>query len=74
MEAILRLEGPATAKLQIDENGPGARQLAQALDAKVEGGMYDALALCLWQVKEDESVNNLKEPQVETKFNVFEDW
>ena len=29
-------------------------RLAQALDAKVEGGMYDALALCVYQTKEDD--------------------
>jgi hypothetical protein len=33
---------------------PGARELAQALDAKVEGGYYDALALCVYQAKEDD--------------------
>ena len=54
LETTLRVEGPATAKLQIDENGPGARELAQALDAQTEGGRYDALALCVWQIKEDE--------------------
>jgi hypothetical protein len=53
LEAVLRIEGPATAKLQIDEASPGARELAQALDAKIEGGMYDALALCVYQAKED---------------------
>jgi hypothetical protein len=40
--------------LQIDEASPGAGKLAQALDAKVEGGMYDALALCVYQAKEDD--------------------
>ena len=54
LETTLRIEGPATAKLQIDENGPGARELAQALDGKVEGGRYDALALCVYQAREDE--------------------
>ena len=43
----LEAEGPASAKLQIDEHSPGARELAHALDAKIEGGMYDALALCV---------------------------
>ena len=54
LETIIRIEGPVTAKLQIDENSPGAHQLAQVLDAKIEGGMYDALALCVYQAKEDE--------------------
>ena len=54
LETTLRIEGPATAKLQIDEHGPGARELAQALDAQTEGGRYDALALCLSQIREDE--------------------
>ena len=74
LESVLRVQGSATAKLQIDDKCPGARELAQALDNKIEGGMYDALALCLWQAKEDESVHNLKEPDVETEFNVFKDW
>jgi hypothetical protein len=47
-------EGPATAKLQIDEASPGARELAQALDAKIEGGYYDALALAVFQAGEDD--------------------
>jgi hypothetical protein len=53
LETLLAVQGPATAKLQIDENGPGARELAQALDGKVEGGLYDALALCAAQIEED---------------------
>ena len=44
----------ATAKLQIDEASPGARELAQALDAKIEGSYYDALGLCVYQAKEDD--------------------
>src|SRR5262249_40273163 len=54
LESMLRVQGPATAKLQIDEASPGARELAQALDGKVEGGYYDALSLCVYQAKEDD--------------------
>ena len=54
LEAMLRIEGPATAKLQIDEASPSARELAQVLDAKVEGGIYDALSMCVYQAKEDD--------------------
>jgi hypothetical protein len=50
---MLRIQGPATAKLVIDEQAPGARLLAQALDAKVEGGMYDALAMAVYQANGD---------------------
>ena len=32
----------------------GFDELAQALDAKVEGGYYDALALCVYQAREDD--------------------
>jgi hypothetical protein len=70
LESVLRLEGPTTAKLQIDENCPGARELAAALDNKIEGGYYDALALCVFQAKEDEGLKNYKEPEVDYKFNV----
>jgi len=40
--------------LQIDEASPGARKLAQALNAKIEGSIYDALALRVYQAKEDD--------------------
>jgi hypothetical protein len=53
LESLLRVQGPATAKLEIDENGAGARELAQALDAGVAGGMVDALALVAGQVEDD---------------------
>ena len=49
----MRIERPATAKLQIDEDSPGARELAQALDAKIEMGVYEALSLCVFQAGED---------------------
>ena len=52
LEAV-RIEGPATAKLQIDESCSDARELAQALDARMEASYYDALGLCVYQVKED---------------------
>jgi len=58
LEDVLRIEGPATAKLQIDETSSGARELAQALDGKMEGGMYDALALCVYQAKEDDEFDS----------------
>lgn len=69
LETVLLVQGPATAKLEIDEDGPGARELAQALDAKVEGGAFDALALCVWQAKEDEAFGAGEELEVITAWN-----
>jgi hypothetical protein len=69
LESVLPIEGPVNAKLQIDENEPGAYELAQALHNKVEGGYYDALALCVYQAKEDEALKGHKEPEVDSGFN-----
>ena len=71
LEGVIPVEG-ATAKLEIDENRPGGRELAQALENKAEGGMYDALAMCVFQAKEDEEIKNVKEPDVDSKFDPFE--
>ena len=57
LETIIRVEA-VTAKLQIDKESPGAHQLAQVLDARNEGGMYDALGLCVFQAKEDEQFSS----------------
>jgi hypothetical protein len=54
LETIIRVEA-VTAKLQIDQESPGAHQLAQVLDAKSEGGMYDALSLVIHEAKENEN-------------------
>jgi hypothetical protein len=53
LEAMLRVQGQATAKLQIDENAPNARLLAQALDARIIEGLCDAMALCVYQAEAD---------------------
>jgi hypothetical protein len=54
LETVIRVQA-VTAKLQIDEDSPGAHQLAQVLDARIEGGMYDALALSIHEAKENEN-------------------
>ena len=40
----------------------------QAVNAKTEGGMYDALALCVFQAAEDEENKNVTEPEVDANF------
>ena len=44
LETMLRSRARQRRSFRLTRMGPGARELAQALDAKIEGGMYDALA------------------------------
>jgi hypothetical protein len=53
LESFVSTQGPATSKFQIDKNAPGAEFLAQAIDNRVTGGVYDAVALCCLQIEED---------------------
>jgi hypothetical protein len=53
LESLLTHVGPVSGKLQINEDGPGARELAQLINNKSTGGMYDALALCALQIEDD---------------------
>ena len=54
LESAIATQGPATSKFQIDTLAPGAEFLAQAIDNRITGGVYDAVALCVFQAKEDE--------------------
>jgi hypothetical protein len=71
LESVIRVAA-TTEKLTIDESCPGGRELAAALDNKVEGDYYDALAICIHQAAEDESVKNVKDVEVDTRFHPFE--
>jgi len=53
LESLVPTQGPATSKFQIDTKAPGAELLAQAIDSKTIGGIYDALALCCAQIEDD---------------------
>ena len=54
LESAIATQGPATSKFQIDTLAPGAEFLAQAIDNRITGGVYDAVGLCVFQAKEDE--------------------
>ena len=54
LESAISTQGPATSKFQIDNLAPGAEFLAQAIDNRITGGVYDAVSLCVYQAKEDE--------------------
>ena len=53
LESLIATQGPATSKFQIDNKAPGRDLLAQAIDNKTLGGVYDALALCCGQIEDD---------------------
>jgi hypothetical protein len=53
LESIVSTQGPATSKFQIDRAAPSAELLAQVIDNRITGGIYDAVALCTLQIQDD---------------------
>jgi hypothetical protein len=53
LESVISTQGPATSKFQIDKNGAGAEFLAQVIDNRITGGVYDAVALCCLEIEDD---------------------
>ena len=54
LESAIATQGPHSSKFQIDALAPGAENLAQAIDNRITGGVYDAVAICVARAKEDE--------------------
>ena len=77
LASMVLTQGPTTSRFQIDKAAPGAETLAQRIDLKANGGLFDAVAICCERI-EDEfpggTKPNYKPPVVDASFDPFENF